>query len=313
MTNSFDALAVSRRHLMQGGAALGASVLVGGRAEAQSSAKGNRRFRHSAVFWCYSATEWKWDIDQTSRVAASLGCKSVELVNPADWPALKKHGLTCAISPNGMPDPPFAKGLNNPRYHQAVIGTTKQTIDKCAEAGVPNVIAFTGYKWRDAENPASGEISLEEGAANSVKALQELATHAERKNVTVCLEMLNSRDNSQPMTGHPGYQGDNLDYCAEIVRRVNSPRVKLLFDIYHVQVMNGDVIHRIRQYKDLIAHVHTAGSPGRNELDDRQEIHYRGVMHALEETGYKGYVGHEFIPTRDPERSLREAIAVCDV
>lgn len=273
----------------------------------------NGRINQSVLFWCYNTSQWKWDLDTTCRVAGSLGCKSVELANPEDWPAIRKHGLVCALAPNGMPDPPFVKGLNNPRYHEQVICATKGAIDQCAEFGVPNVVAFTGYKWRDAEDPASGEISLEEGADNAVKALKELTQHAERKNVSVCLEMLNTRDTSHPMKGHPGYQGDDLDYCAGIVRRVNSARVKLLFDIYHVQIMNGDVIRRIRQYADLIAHVHTAGNPGRAELDDNQEINYRAVMRTLLEVGYQGYVGHEFIPTREPVQGLAEAVELCDV
>lgn len=271
------------------------------------------RIHQSVVFWCFNTSEWKWDVDKTCRVAVELGCESVELVEPEDWPALKKHGLVCAIAPNGMPGAPFVKGLNNPRYHEEVIGRTKRSIDLSAEHGCPNVIAFNGYKWRDAEDPESGEIPLEEGADNCVKALEELARHGEKRGMTVCLEMLNTRDDTHPMKGHPGYQGDDLDYCAEIVRRVGSPRVKLLYDIYHVQIMNGDLIRRIRQYGDLIGHVHTAGNPGRGELDDKQEIAYPALMRALLEAGYEGYVGQEFIPTRDPEEGLRQAVDLCDV
>ncbi len=271
------------------------------------------RIRQSVAFWCFNATEWKWDLEKICRVSKGLGCESVELAEPADWAVIKKHGLQMAMAPNGTPDPPFVKGVNNPRYHELVIGSTKKTIDLCAAAGVPNVIAFTGFKWRNAEDPASGEISLEEGANKSVKALKELAVLAEKKGVTVCLEQLNTRDHSHPMKGHPGYQGDDLDYCAEIVKRVGSPRVKLLFDIYHVQVMNGDVIRRIKQYADLLGHVHVAGNPGRGELDMRQEINYAAVMQALLDVGYKGFVGQEFIPTRTPEKGLAEAVSVCDV
>ena len=146
-----------------------------------------------------------------------------------------------------------------------------------------------------------------------MKALKEIVRHAERRGVTICLEQLNTRDATHPMKGHPGYQGDDIDYCAGIIRQVASSNAKLLFDIYHVQVMHGDVIRRIRQYGDLIGHVHTAGNPGRGELDDGQEIHYPAVMRALVETGYQGYVGHEFIPTRDPAQGLAQAIAICDV
>jgi sugar phosphate isomerase/epimerase len=271
------------------------------------------RIRQSLVFWCLNGTEWKWDIERICTTAKELGCESVELVPPEHWPVLRKHGLKNAIAANGMPDPPFHRGVNNPRYHDEVVSRTKHAIDQCADFGVPNVIAFTGYKWRDSEDPKSGEISLAEGAANSVKALAELGHYAASRKVTVCLEQLNTRDTSHPMKGHPGYQGDNLDYGAEIIRQVNSPNVKLLFDIYHVGIMNGDVIRRLRQYHDLVGHVHTAGNPGRGELDDAQEIHYPGVMRVLIEVGYRGYVAQEFIPTRNPIAGLVQAVSLCDV
>ena len=226
----------------------------------------NGRIRQSLVFWCLNGTEWKWDIERICATATGLGCQSVELVPPELWPTLRKHDLTSALAPNGMLDPPFHKGVNNPRYHEEVITRTKHAIDQAADFGVPGVIAFTGYKWRDSEDPTSPEISLSEGAANSAKALAELGQYAAKKKVTVCLEQLNTRDHSDPMKGHPGYQGDNLDYCADIVRQVNSANVKLLFDIYHVEIMNGDVIRRLRQYHDIIGHIHTAGNHGRGEL-----------------------------------------------
>jgi len=212
-----------------------------------------------------------------------------------------------------MPGAPFVKGLNNLKYHDEIITRTKERIDATSAAGFPNVIAFNGYKWRDAEDPSSGEIPLDEGAKNVVAGLKKLAGHAERKNITICIEQLNTRDDTHPMKGHPGYQGDDMDYVADIVKQVGSPRVKLLFDIYHVQVMNGDVIRRIRQYADIIGHVHTAGCPGRNELDENQELQYAAIMRALLEAGYTGYVGQEFIPTRDPYQGLHQACSQCDV
>ena len=136
---------------------------------------------------------------------------------------------------------------------------------------------------------------------------------AEQAGVTVCLEHLNTRDDSHPMKGHPGYQGDDVEYCIDILKQVGSPRVKLLFDIYHVQIMHGDVIRRIRQHREYLGHIHTAGNPGRGELDQMQEINYAAVMQALLEVGYGGYVGQEFIPTRDAMAGLREAVAWCDV
>jgi hydroxypyruvate isomerase len=272
----------------------------------------NGRIQQSLTYWCLN-TDWNWDIDRISTTAKDLGCQGVELVSPEMWPTLRKHGLQCALAPNGMPDPPFQKGINNPKYHEQVITTTKHAIDQASDFGAPNVIAFTGYKWRDPEDPKSGEIPLAEGAANAVKALLELGKYAAGKNVTLCLEQLSTRDHTHPMKSHPGYQGDDIDYVADIVKQVGSPHVKLLFDIYHVDMMNGDVIRRIRQYHDIIGHVHTAGNPGRNELDDHQEINYPAVMRALLEVGYKGYVGQEFIPTRDPIVGLTQAVSLCDV
>jgi hydroxypyruvate isomerase len=273
--------------------------------------KGN--INHSIVFWCFNIAGDRWDMDKTCEVAKQLGVKSIELSGPETWPTIKKHGLTCAIAPNGMPDAPFMKGFNNLRYHGQVIETTKKMIDACADAGVPAVIAFTGYKWHDADDPTSGEISPEEGAANCVKGLKEIAGHAEKKGVTICLEHLNTRDDTHPMKGHPGYQGDDVDEVAGIVRRVGSERVKMLFDLYHVQAMNGDLIRRIEQCKDVIGHVHTAGNPGRGELDEQQEINFPAAMRKLVAIGYKGYVGHEFIPTRDALAGLKQAVDVCDV
>jgi hydroxypyruvate isomerase len=273
----------------------------------------NRRIKQSLAYWCLNASDWKWDVERICSAASGLGCSSVELVPLELWPTVRKHGLQNALAHNGMPDPVFAKGLNNPQYRDEVVARTKLAIDQCADYGVPNVIAFTGYKWRDADDVGSEEIPLRQGADNTVDGLIELARHAAGKPVNIVLEQLNTRDDSHPMKGHPGYQGEDLDYCAEIVRRVNSPRVKLLFDIYHVAIMNGDVIRRLRQYRDWIGHVHAAGVPGRGELNDQQEINYPAVMRTLLEIGYHGYVGQEFIPTRDPAEGLAEAVKLCDV
>lgn len=318
MMNEQSAEGPNRRRVLGLGAAAAATIgtsvssLAGCGAQTQEQGlKG--RIHHSVCLWCFQGSEWAWDAATLAEHAAGLGMESVELVPPDQWPVLRTHGLGCAIAGNGMPDPPFMKGLNNPRYQEQVVETTKATIDLCAEHGVPSVIAFNGYKWIDAEDPSSGEISPEEGAANTVAGLKELAGYGEQKGVTVCLEMLNTRDDTHPMKGHPGYQGDDIDYCADIIRAVGSPRAKLLFDIYHVQIMNGDVIRRIHEMKDIIGHIHTAGNPGRNELHLKQEIHYPSVMEALVEIGYEGFVGHEFIPTRDPLDSLAQAVSLCDV
>jgi hydroxypyruvate isomerase len=183
-----------------------------------------------------------------------------------------------------MPGAPFVRGLNNAKYHDQVIASTTKAIDACADAGFPAVIAFTGYKYVDADNPKSAVLSRDDGEKNCVAALKKLATHAERRRVTVCLEHLNTRDDTHPMKGHPGYQGDDLDWVAGIIRKVGSERVKLLFDVY-----------------------------GRGELDDEQEINYPAVMKKLVRLKYAGYVGQEFIPTRNPLAGLRQAVRLCDV
>jgi hydroxypyruvate isomerase len=264
----------------------------------QAATKG--RINHSVAYWCFAEY---WNLDKMCQVVKQLGGKSIELVEPKDFPTLKKHGLTCALAPNGTPDPPFVKGFNNPEYHDMIIAATRETIDACAEYNFPNVIAFTGYR---------ADIPNDIGAENCVAGLKKIIGYAEKKKVNLCLEILNSRIDIE-MKGHPGYQGDHTDYCIDIIRKVGSSRMKLLFDIYHVQVMDGDVISRIRQYADYIGHYHTAGNPGRGELDDTQEINYPAIMKEIVKTGYKGYVGHEFVPTRDPLEGLTEAITLCDV
>lgn len=271
------------------------------------------RIKQSLVFWCFNARGEKWDAEKTCVIAKELGLPSVEIIGPEHWPTLKKHGLTCAIAPNGMPGMPFMRGFNNRDFHAENLERTGKMIDACGDAKVPSVISFFGYKWKNPDDPKSGEIARDEAFASCVTGLKELARHAEKRGVTVCVEHLNTRDNTDPMKGHPGYHGDDLDWCAEIIRKVGSPRVKLLFDIYHVQIMHGDIIRRMESIKELIGHVHTAGVPGRGELDDVQEINYPPLMKKLLDLGYTGYVGQEFIPTRNPLDGLRQAVKLCDV
>ncbi len=295
---------VSRRHMLK--VAAGASAAAVGLASCTSLERLGQpvmikgRINHSIAHWCFAP---HWDIEKMCQVAKMLGCKSIELVGPSDFATLQKHGLVCALAPNGTPDPPFVKGFNNPKYHDMVISKTQETIDACAEYNFPSMIAFTGFRE---------DIPDDVGAENCVTGLKKIAGHAEKKKVNLCLEVLNTRVD-EDMKGHPGYQGDHTEYCMEIIKKVGSPRIKLLFDIYHVQIMDGDVIRRIRQYKDYIGHYHTAGNPGRNEIGDTQEINYKGIMREIVKTGYTGYVGHEFIPTRDPFVSLKEAVLLCDV
>jgi hydroxypyruvate isomerase len=295
----------SRRTILKastGVLALGAVATgEGAMASVEQTAVKNGRIKQSIVHWCF---EKYWDIPRTIEVAKQLGCVSIELIEPKYFPLLKQAGLECAIGTIDMqPDPPFAKGFNNPKYHDRVIKATKESIDACAAHGFKKVICFTGF---------AEDIPADQGARNCVAGYKKILPYAEAKGVTLCLEMLNSRDPVN-MKGHPGYQGDHTDYCVDIINRVGSPNLKLLFDIYHVQIMDGDIIRRIRQLRDVIGHVHTAGNPGRGELDDRQEISYKPIMEALVEIGYNGFVGQEFIPTRDPLVGLREAVTLCDV
>ena len=271
------------------------------------------RIKQSIVFWCFNARGAQWDAEKTCTVAKELGVPALEIIGPEHWGTLKKHGLICALAPNGMPGAPFMRGFNNTAFHAENLERTGKMIDDCSAAAFPSVISFFGYKWVNPEDPTSGEISRDDAFANSVKGLKELARHAEKKNVTVCVEHLNTRDGSDPMTGHPGYQGDDLDWCASVIRAVGSPRIKLLFDIYHVQIMHGDIIRRMESVKELIGHVHTAGVPGRGELDDTQEINFPPTMKKLLDIGYTGYVGQEFIPTREPFAGLQQAVTLCDV
>ena len=299
---------LSRRQLMQSaGAAVAGSALLASSTQAgrkqpvkKVARKGN--INQSIVNWCFSSY---WKPEELIPLASQLGCKSVELISPNAFPLLKEQGLECAIASISIEGvPPFVKGFNNPNYHEEVIAATRKSIDSCAEFGFKRVIAFTGM---------AEELSAEEGAANCVEGFKKIVGYAEEKGVVICLEMLNTRDDTHPMKGHPGYQGDHTEYCVDIINRVGSANLKLLFDIYHVQIMDGDVIRRIHQHKDVIAHVHTAGNPGRAELNDAQEINYPACMQALVDVGYEGFVGQEFIPTGDPLAGLQEAIAACDV
>ena len=183
----------------------------------------NGRIRQSLAYWCLNATDWQWNIDRICETAVRLGCPSVELAPPELWPVVARYGLQNSLVLNGMPDPVFAKGLNNPAPSRGDFRAHQRHHRSCAEFAIPNVIAFTGYKWLDPFDPASGEISPEEGARNTVAGLRELARYAAPRNVSIVLEQLNTRDASHPMKGHPGYQGDCIDYCAEIIRQVDSP------------------------------------------------------------------------------------------
>jgi len=293
---------ISRRSILQSaglGAATAMALTLSSCADKRKGMKmaaTKGRIKQSITYWCF---EKYWDVEKTCQIAKQLGCKSVELVEPKDWPTLKKYGLVCALHGSHW----FDEGMNNPKYQDMCIGKMRKSIDECAEFGFPSVITFTGFRE---------DISDDDGIKNCVNGYKKIIRYAEEKKVNLCLEILNSRV-IEEMKGHPGYQGDHTDYCMEIIKQVGSPRMKLLFDIYHAQIMDGDIISRIRQYKDYIGHYHTAGNPGRGELDDKQEINYKPIMEEIVKTGYTGYVGQEFLPTRDPLESLRQAVVLCDV
>jgi hydroxypyruvate isomerase len=290
---------VTRREAIKQTAVLSARA-AGGASVAHSAEQAetrNGRIKQSLVHWCYKDY---WDVEEMARTARQLGCRSIELIDPMHWPTLKQYGLTCAIAGSHG----FVKGLNDPANWEMCLAKLRERIDQSAEFGCPSVITFTGMR----EN-----IPDDIGQKNCVAGFKKIVGYAEEKKVTLCLEMLNSRDNSHPMKGHPGYQGDHTDYCIEIIKQVGSPRLKLLFDIYHVQIMDGDIIRRIRQHKEYLGHIHTAGNPGRGELDEKQEINYPPIMQALLQVGYTGYVGQEFIPTRDALAGLQQAVKLCDV
>ena len=290
----------SRRRLIGGVAALGtagmaAAGATGRAAETELYRAKNHRVRQSVVPWCFKPMT----LDELCVLAVRLGLPSVELTTPNNFPLLKKHGLVCALTGSHG----FAKGFAHVEEHAECLKVLRERIDETAAAGFPSVITFSGFRRG---------ISDEAGMKNMVDGLKKIAGYAEEKKVTLCLEMLNSKDKVE-MKGHPDYFCDDLDRSVEICRLVGSERVKVLFDIYHVQIMHGDVIRRLQQHQDWIGHYHTAGVPGRNEIDDTQEVNYGPIMQAIVATGYRGYVGQEFIPLRDKAASLSEAVRICDV
>ncbi len=259
----------------------------------------NGRIRQSIMGWCFR--------DHFNAIELAKHCKAIGFVGmegiPRDaYPEVKKLGLDISlVSSHG-----FAKGPCNPENHDEVVTKLNEAIDAAIEVNCPSVITFTGMRFDGMDD--------EKAAQNCIDTWKEVLPKAEKAGITLVLEHLNSRDDSHPMKGHPGYFGDDVDFCADLINQIGSPNFKLLFDIYHVSVMNGDVIRRIRQYKDLIGHYHTAGNPGRAEMDDTQELNYPPILEEIVKTGYKGFVAQEFIPTwNDPVTALRHAAQLCDV
>jgi hydroxypyruvate isomerase len=256
------------------------------------------RVRQSIMGWTFNPMP----TPELAKLCKEIGLVAMEGIGAEHYPMVKALGMEISlVGSHG-----FAKGPFNPANHDFVIQKLREGIDLAVKFGAKSVITFTGMR-----EPG---ISDKQGAKNCVDCWKQVIPYAEEKNVTLCLEHLNSRDNTHPMKGHPGYFGDDVDFCVELIERVGSQKMKLLFDIYHVQIMNGDVIRRLRKYKEVIGHYHTAGVPGRGELDENQEINYPAVLRAILETGYTGFVAQEFIPTwPDRAAALRHAAQICDV
>lgn len=249
----------------------------------------------------------KWTPQDVIKYARQLGTSGVELFSAEQLPLLKGTGLVCGATKSHN----FERGMNNKGHHPEVFAELEKAIVATGAAGFPNVMTFTGLLDTSGQENGS-RVSPEEGIKNCIEGFKKMAGLAEQHKVTLVLEPLNSKV-AEKMKGHPGYQGDHIDQCVEIVKTVSSPGLKVLFDAYHVQIMDGDLIRRIEQHHEFIGHVQIAGNPGRGEIGDNQEINYRGVMKALLKVNYSGYVGHEWIPTGDPLKGLEEAISICDI
>jgi hydroxypyruvate isomerase len=307
---------IPRRHFLSGSAASSVAALAslsGGALGAPSSdakvgiAKDladpsykirNQGVKHTLMGWCWRPM----DTLTLARHAKEIGLVGIEGIDRKFYPEVKALGLEISlVGSHG-----FTNGPCNPAFKDEVVSKLNEAIDVAAGVGAKKVITFTGMKFEG--------MDPEKAAESCISVWKSVLGHAESKGITLVLEHLNSRDSSHPMKGHPGYFGDNVDFCVELIKRVGSPNFKLLFDIYHVSIMNGDIIRRLGQHRDYIGHIHTAGNPGRCELDEHQEIHYPAVMRAVVENGYHDFVAHEFIPTwSDPILALRHAAMVCDV
>jgi hydroxypyruvate isomerase len=248
------------------------------------------RIKQSVSRWCYG----RIPLDDLCESAKSIGYRAIDLLDEADWPVPTKHGLVCSMA-NGFGKIPV--GFNRPDNHDKLVADAEMMIPKAAAAGVPNIVVFSGNR---------AAMSDGEGIANCIAGFKRVTPTAERFGVTLCLELLNSK------VDHKDYQADHTAWGVQVVQGVGSPRLKLLYDIYHMQIMEGDVIATIRANAQHIAHFHTGGVPGRNEIDETQELNYRRVMQAIADLGYSGFVGQEFVPKRDPLTSLKQAFEICD-
>jgi hydroxypyruvate isomerase len=298
---------VSRRELLKGaaGGAAAALLAVGApRASAQDSqpaAKLKGRIKQGACGGVFG----RLSLEERCQTCVKLGIKGMDFIGAGDWPTLKKHGLVCTlVGSHGI-----GSGFNRKENHPACVAAVKKAIEAAAEAGWPNVICFSGNRHKGADDKEG--VSDEEGAKNCAEGLKQVAGLAEEKKVTLCMELLNSKRN------HKDYQCDRTAWGVDVCKKVGSPRMKLLYDIYHMQVQEGDVIATIRESIDYIGHFHTAGVPGRNEIDESQELYYPAIMKAIADLTaagkYDGYVAHEYGPKRNALESLAKAVAICDV
>ncbi len=272
-----------------GGISVGSKILEEG---ISMKSKGN--INHSVCRWCYGQMPWEEFIEGVKTID---GLKSIELTGVEDWPMLIKNGLTSAVGTASFAN--IEKGFNDTGNHERLLKPYCKLIDQAAEHGIPNVIVFSGNR-----NGMDDLVGME----NCAVGLDKIVKHAEKKGVTVIMELLNSKVN------HKDYMCDKTPWGAALAEKIGSDRFKLLYDIYHMQIMEGDVIATIRDYHQYIAHYHTGGVPGRNEIDDTQELYYPAIMKAIVETGYKGFVAQEFIPKwEDKIKALSHGVATCDV
>jgi len=282
-----------RRVLGSAAAAVGAAALPGLAAGEVDKVVKKGRIKQAICGGCLRKA--RMSMAETAALLKKMGLAGMDFVRRGDWPLFKKHGLVATMVGGAGS---IRRGLNDKSLHKKFLADFKANIAAAAEAKWPNVICMAGDRKG---------IGDREGMDNCAVILKEAVKIAEDLGVTICMELLNSKVN------HPGYMCDKSAWGFELCRRVNSPRFKMLYDIYHMQIMEGDLIATIRKNIEHIGHFHTAGVPGRHELGEDQEIYYPAVMRAIVETGYKGYVAHEYTPTRDPVKSLIQAVEACDV
>lgn len=290
----------TRRAILGGGAVLGAAGLLAAQGVEDDPAYKikNNRVKQSIMGWTFNPMP----TEELAKLCQSVGLHAMEGVEPRHYPLIRSLGMKVSLTGSHG----FAKGPCDPAHKDFCLQKLREGIDLAVKFEAPAVITFTGMRVKD--------LSDAQMTKNCVELWKEAVAYAEEKKINICLEHLNSRDDSHPMKGHPGYFGDDVDHCVDMIKAVGSPRMKLLFDIYHVQIMNGDVIRRLRAYKDVIGHYHTAGVPGRGELDETQELNYPAIVKAIVETGFQGYLAQEFIPTwPDRAKALRHAVRICDV